>query len=353
MNEDTLYDVCDAFGLRTGLVYSGSSKWGPHVSISCPLAQKNHGDPHDWNCSCSVSISDDEPSLARCFSFNCQYKGSFYRMLDECSDSKGRPYDLEAVLEKIAPTEKFTLESSAARSKKLFDAAVERDRRPQIRSIDRDLMPEGRFQRYAGSVPKYALKDRGLTIPTCKYWDLGHDQERKCLVFPVRRFDGKLVGMTGRHYKWPDAPTKYHNYAGLNKSRYLYGEHLLKREEPIIVVEGQIDAVLTWQNLQIPTVAILGEGFGQDHARTIAAFEPPVVYLFPDNDAAGWMAAEKVEYQLRGRVPIKLMLPPQDMDPGDLSQRQAEEALNSAVLVHPAFDWDLSRFLPHSEEEEG
>ena len=354
MNEDTLYDVCDAFGLRTGLVYSGGSKWGPHVSISCPLSQKNHGDKLDWNCSCSVSISDDEPSLARCFSFNCQFKGSFYRMLEECARHKGNPHDLVAVLEKLAPSEKFTLEASFERGRRVFEAAVERERSPQIKVLDQDLMPEGRFQRYANSVPKYAITKRGLTPATCKYWDLGHDKERKCLVFPVRRYDGKLVGMTGRHYTWPDAPTKYHNYAGLNKSRYLYGEHLLKHGEPIIIVEGQIDAVATWQHLQIPTVAILGEGFGNEHAKTIAAFEPPVVYIFPDNDSAGWMAAEKVVYQLGSRVNIKLMLPPWfKMDPGDLSQDQARTAFNNAVPIVGDFDWDLSRFLTHTSDEEG
>jgi DNA primase len=165
----------------------------------------------------------------------------------------------------------------------------------------------------------------------------------------VRRHDGKLVGMTGRYYFYPNSPTKYHNYAGLNKSRYLYGEHLLKHKEPIIVCEGQIDAILTWQYLGIPTVAILGEGFGAAHAKTIAAFEPPVVYLFFDNDAAGRMAAEKVEYQLHGRVKMKLMVPPLDMDPGDMSKEQTEKALKEAIPITPNFVWSPDVFISHGQ----
>lgn len=347
MNETTLFDVCDAFGLRSGPAYSGGDRWGPHVSISCPLAPKNHSDPDDWNCSCSVSVSQDEPSLARCFSFNCDFRGSFFRMLQEAALFRGSPPHLVKVLEALAPTEKFTLEAIALRSKKQWDAQAEVGRRPQIRVEDRDLMPEGRFSRYAGSVPAYAIQ-RGLTKETCKAWGLGNDRDRKCLVFPVRRYDGKLVGMTGRYVHYPNSPTKYHNYAGLNKSRYLYGEHMLREGEPIIVCEGQIDAILTWQYLGIPTVAILGEGFGAAHAKTISAFTPPVVYLFFDNDTAGRMAAEKVEYQLHGRVAMRLMIPPVGMDPGDMSQAQTQKAFSNALPITPGFDWSPDLFLSHT-----
>ena len=332
--------MCDSFGLRTGMAYSGGHRWGPHMSIACPLAQKNHGDPNDWNLSCSVSLSDDEPSLARCFSFNCGFKGSFYRMLEECAESKGNPKDLLAVLEVLAPTEKFTIEASLARSSKRDQAHADLMRRPQIRLEDRDLLPEGRFQRYAGSVPRY-IKQRGLTVETCKAWGLGHDKTRGCLVFPVRRYDGQLVGMSGRYYiDDPPMGNKYHNYAGLNKARYLFGEHMLEPGKPVIICEGQIDAIKTWQNLGIPSVASLGEGFSVDHARTICAFTPPVVYLFLDNDMAGRMAAEKIEHQLHGRVPIKIMLPPPGMDPGELSQLEAEAALKSAWLVMDEIRWN-------------
>jgi len=156
MNESTIYDVCDSFGLRSGLVYTGSPRWGPHISVSCPLAPINHGDWQDWNLSCSVSISDNEPSLARCFSFNCGFKGSFYRMLEQITEHKGAPLDLVAVLEMLAPTEKFTLKSKLARTRKILEEREEAMRRPRIASVDRDLMAEGRFERYANSVPHFA-----------------------------------------------------------------------------------------------------------------------------------------------------------------------------------------------------
>ena len=211
-------------------------------------------------------------------------------------------------------------------------------RRPKLPAKDRDVLPEARLERFRSGVPKYAI-NRGLTIESCKAWELGYDKERKCLVFPVRRYDKKLVGLTGRYIKWPDAPTKYHNYAGLDKARFLFGEQFLEHERPVILCEGQIDAILTWQALGVPTVAPLGEGFSANHVRTITAHNPPIVYLFPDNDKAGRMVAEKFEYALHGRVQMKLMLPPVSMDPGGMTVEQIQQAFNEAAPVLGSIRW--------------
>ena len=346
MNEDGLLDVCDILGLRSGPAYSGTDRWGPHMSISCPLAATKHGDPNDWNTSCSVSISDSDPSMAKCFSLNCQYTGSLYAMLKQSIEARGNPERLVALLKKIEPTEKFTLESSLARSRKKFEEHVDETRRISIPTRDRDVLPEARLERYRGSYPRYAIT-RGMTKETCNTWELGYDTQHKRLVFPVRRHDGKLVGLTGRllpsEQERAEAEgillSKYHNYAGLDKGRYIFGEHLLKRLTPVIICEGQIDAIITWQALGIPTVAPLGEGFSTTHARTIASFEPPVVYLFPDNDAAGRLAAEKFEYALHGRMPLKLMMPPPGLDPGELSDAQMWDALNAATPILGRIRW--------------
>ena len=309
-----------------------------NVSISCPLAPINHGDAHDWNLSCSVSISDNDPSLVKCFSFNCKYKGNFYRMLEMAIHARGNPEHLVKLLKKIEPTEKFTIESALQRSQKRFDERLDQMRQPNLPIKDRDILPEARLQRFRTSVPQYALTRR-LTLDSCREWELGYDKDRGCLVFPVRRHDKKLVGLTGRYIKWPDAPTKYHNYAGLNKERFLFGEHMLKPNEPVIICEGQIDAILSQQFLGIPTVAPLGEGFSLSHVRTIAAHNPPVVYLFTDNDKAGRMAAEKFEYALHGRVSMKLMIPPDGMDPGDMTQEEMQSALEAAAPILGSIEW--------------
>ena len=336
MNEAGVYDVCDLLGLRSGSPHGGSR--GDQLSIACPLAPSRHNDPTDYNLSCSVSVSNDSPSLAKCFSFNCGFKGSFYRMLEEAVRIRGNPPEMVAFLKTLAPTERFTLEASLARSKKQFEESVSHSRHPIIHDKDRDILPESRIDRFRTGVPKYAI-NRGFTVETCKTWTLGYDKQRKRLVFPIRRYDGKLVGLTGRDITGC-AETKYHNYAGLDKTKYLFGEHMLESKAPLIICEGQFDAIITWQHLGITAVATLGEGFSQHHVRKITAYEPSVVYIFPDNDGPGHLAAEKIEYGLRGRMLLKLMLPPEGMDPGDLMKEEAEVALKQAISIPMGIRWD-------------
>lgn len=345
MNENQLLDVCDTFGLRSGPAYEGS-KWGPHMSISCPLSPIKHNDPVDYNLSCSVSIGEDEPSLARCFSFNCGFKGALFRALELAAGHRGNPESLVAVLKALEPTEKFTTDAAFARSDKRNTATIDRMRRVHLPEKEQDLLPEGRLTRFRSGIPRYALS-RGLSKETCNEWELGYDKRLRRLVFPIRRYDGKLVGLSGRIL--PGAAeraesagqpvAKYHNYAGLDKTRYLFGEHRLKQKSPIIICEGQIDAILTWQALGIPCVGILGEGFSSDHVRTLCAFEPPVVYLFPDNDPPGRLGAEKIEYAIHGRIPMKLMLPPIDMDPGDLTEDEIRAAFSAATVIGHRIEW--------------
>lgn len=341
MDETGIFDACDLMGLRSGLPHGG--KRGLQVSVSCPLATQNHEDPEDYNTSCSISVRDDEPSLARCFSFNCGFQGSFYKLISRASEMRGNPPALVAYLTKIEPLERMGARANVARSKKRWEAEFARDRRIVLRDHDRDVLPEGRLERFANGIPRYALR-RGITIESAKKWGLRHDEHGRRLVFPIRRHDGRLVGMTGRDisnlYKTDPRRTKYHNYAGLDKTRYLFGEWLLEHEKPVVIVEGQIDAILTRQHLGIPTVAPLGEGFSKEHVRTICAHEPKVVYIFPDNDGAGIVFAEKVQYALHGRVPLKIMLPPEEMDPGELAAAQAQRALENAQNILKRIDWN-------------
>ena len=353
MDELQLIEVCDALGLKTGNSYSGGEKWGPHMSISCPLAPINHSDPNDWNLSCSVSISNDEPSLVRCFSFNCRYKGSLYNMLKRRIAYEGNPKNLTALLRKIEPTEKFGLEASLARSRKKFKDSVARSMRKVSHNCNnKHTLPETILDKYKGSVPKYAIL-RGITIESCKLWELGHDKQKHRLVFPVRDFQGNLVGLTGRIIPSAKAKLelqgvsvpKYYNYAGFDKSKYLYGENLLERDKEIIICEGQIDAIITRQATGIPAVASMGEGFSGNHVKTICRFNPTKVIIFTDGDPPGRMAAEKIEYALRGRVPLYLAPIKDSEDPGSMSESELNAVIGNAICLHSGIDWNNIKYI--------
>jgi 5S rRNA maturation endonuclease (ribonuclease M5) len=314
MNEDGIVIVCEALGLNYGRGYPGSSIWGPHISISCPLAPKNHSDVFDGNMSCSVQIVNDGPSGARCFSGNCGFKGKLQRLIKLAVEIRGSTPELIEVYKSVEAVEKLTFDAIRARA--FNEMAGDPGRADSLQKfialkkqavVDRDVLPETAFDAFRGSVPGYAIQ-RGITVESAKRWGLGYDKDQKYLVFPVRRRDGKLVGLVGRSVL-KDPPRRHHNYMGLDKARHLFGAQLLALGKPVVVVEGCIDAINTEQALQgeACVVASLGEGFSQQHAKTLSSVRPPCVYIFTDGDAAGHAMASKIEYALHGLFPIFIM----------------------------------------------
>jgi hypothetical protein len=308
MNEFGIVQVCDYLGLSYSPAYSGTNTWGPHISISCPLAPIKHGDAYDSNLSCSIQINPDGPSGAKCWSANCNYKGSFYRLIRlgiEIREKGTKNPELRDMLAKLQGIEEVTLKSVHDKVANELKKMAEVQKKEQE---DREIIPESDFEPFLGKVPRYAL-DRGISLVSAKRWGLGYDEPKGYLVFPMRRRDGKLVGMIGRAAA-KRAKRRHHNYAGLDKSKYLFGAQLLEIGKPVVIVEGCVDAIKTDQALlgEACVVAALGEGFSQTHAKTIASVSPPCVYIFTDGDSGGHMLGSKMEYALRqAKIPMRLM----------------------------------------------
>lgn len=308
MDEYGIEQVCDALGLSHSPAYVGTSTWGPHISISCPLAPLKHGDSFDSNLSCSIQINPDGSSGAKCWSANCRYKGSFLRLIRlgiEIREKGKADPALRTIYEKIEEIERVTLKSVHDKVAQELKKLAQVQKKEQE---DREIIPESEFAEFAGKVPQYAL-DRGLSMFSCRRWGLGYDEAKGYLVFPMRRRDGKLVGMMGRA-AGKRAKRRHHNYAGLDKSKYLFGAHLLEIGKPVVIVEGCVDAIRTDQALlgEACVVAALGEGFSTTHAKTIQSVNPPCVYIFTDGDSGGHMLGSKIDYALRqAKLPMRLM----------------------------------------------
>jgi 5S rRNA maturation endonuclease (ribonuclease M5) len=352
--------ICNILGLSSGRAYPGSSTWGPHISISCPLAPKTHNDPYDGNMSCSVQIVDDGPSGARCFSSSCGFKGKLLRLVRLAIDIRQASNELSSLYREIAATETLSMEAILARSAKEFQNSPDCMNLQQLAEAkkkvieDRDVIPETTYDNYKGSIPQYAI-NRGINVESAKRWDLGYDKELKYLVFPLRRRDNKLVGLIGRSVV-PDPPRRHHNYMGLDKARHLYGAQLLEPGKPIIIVEGCIDAIKTEQALEgaACVVASLGEGFSRQHAKTISAVRPESVYIFTDGDGPGHAMASKIEYALHGRFPMYLMECPwgpivdynadgtpvrKKVDPADLPPEMVRNLFATAAPIRGQIQW--------------
>lgn len=364
-----IIEVCDALGLKYGRPRETAFR-GPQISISCPLAPWRHSDAADHNSGCSISINDEGPSLAKCFSGSCGFKGSFYELVLRAVNKRTPPPpELLELISRVAEAERIDLEGTFHRASNVVDGMgivnlgerrVEQERivtgvTMRIlafgQSAERDILEEVVLDQFERSVPQYVL-DRGIKWETARRWELRYDRRLWRVVFPVRRMDGRLVGMTGRivpsHDKPDDhghEPTKYHNYSGLNKVRYLYGAHFFKRHQPIVICEGPFDVMKTDQALagRAAVCASLGEGFSNEHRRTISAVEPSKVLIFTDDDLAGRVSAEKIVAQLDATAPAFLMTAHGGKDPGAMTDEAIVDAFERATPLLArgnGFDWE-------------
>lgn len=148
----------------------------------------------------------------------------------------------------------------------------------------------------------FAIEDvvrAGLAIKTERGRYL--DRFRGRIMFPIHNHFGKVVGFSGRilpefdnensgkYINSPDTPI-------FNKSRLLYGFWQSKRdirdEDKVLLVEGQMDFLMVWQDGVRNVFATSGTALTSDHLRTLRRVTGNIVMGF-DDDNAGRAAAER------------------------------------------------------------
>ena len=140
------------------------------------------------------------------------------------------------------------------------------------------------------------LEGRGITEDAADKMGLLSDPDQVRVLFPVRDYQGRLFGFSGRSMIPEEERTapKVRDYGGLKKEWSLLGEHLIAaqdkiKEKPIIVVEGLFAfahlisiGAQDWVN----PVATLGSSLSDKQRDKLANYDRKVFFLY-DDDAAG------------------------------------------------------------------
>ena len=143
------------------------------------------------------------------------------------------------------------------------------------------------------------LEKAGISFKTRQgtYWD----RFRNRIMFPLYNQFGKPVGFTGRIMPGHEMENtgKYVNSPEtliFSKSKVLYGldrtRKFIRDTETAIVVEGQMDVILSWQDNVKNIVASSGTAITNDHINALQKIAEKLVLVF-DNDNAGRLAAER------------------------------------------------------------
>lgn len=194
---------------------------------------------------------------------------------------------------------------------------------------------------------KYAPEDLeavGLVIR--KDSNSFYDRFRGRVMFPLKDHKGVVVGFSGRTLLKDEKEAKYINSPETmlySKSRMLYGlwenREMIRKENAIVLVEGELDVIPSWQAGVKNVAAIKGSAFTSEQAQLMTRFTKNVVMSL-DADSAGQEAIKRaVTIAETMDLSIRVVQIRGGKDPGDVATtnpRAWRELVKQSVLY-----WDF------------
>lgn len=194
---------------------------------------------------------------------------------------------------------------------------------------------------------KYAPEDLeavGLVIR--KDANSFYDRFRGRVMFPLKDHKGVVVGFSGRTLLKDEKEAKYINSPETmlySKSKMLYGlwenREYIRKADGIVLVEGELDVIPSWQAGVKNVAAIKGSAFTQDQAQLMTRFTKNIVISL-DSDLAGQEAIKRaVTIAENMDLSIRVVQITGGKDPGDVATAGAKnwrDMVGSAVLY-----WDF------------
>ncbi len=167
-----------------------------------------------------------------------------------------------------------------------------------------------------------------------------NDKFRNRIMFPIADSAGRIIAFSGRIFgenASPEAP-KYLNSPEtplFHKSRTLYGfdraKLAMRKFNCAVLVEGQMDLLMSHQAGWSNTLAVSGTAFTPEHAALIHRMTDNLVIAL-DADEAGIKAASRAAREaLRGGLNVKVAQLPSGSDPADLILKEGKEAWSAAI----------------------
>lgn len=180
------------------------------------------------------------------------------------------------------------------------------------------------------------------------------DRFRDRVMFPICNAFGKVIGFSGRVVPWVDVSHtgKYVNSPEtpiFNKSRALYGFHKskehIKEAKSAVLVEGQMDFLMAYQDGVKNAVATSGTALTPDHVRTLKRFADTLVLSF-DNDEAGFKAAERsIDLAYAFDMEVRVLALGEFKDPAEAAEKRPGALRELASRAIPAMQFYFDRFL--------
>ena len=267
---------------------------GMEIHASCPFPER-HEKGTDKTPSFSININK---GVYNCFS--CGSRGTIEELV---SDVLG-----------ISVSSSFEVLQEWG-----FDKLNRELREKEIEHERPEILPEGLLLYYDKIEDEFAEIYRGEV------------DEQDCLIYPIRRTDGKLVGALARSIEG-----RWHKVMwNIKKKLYLYGEDLVRSEEPIVIVEGPGDAISLRKSGIKNVVALMGVSVSDEQVEKLLSLSSSFI-VWLDRDKAGAKGTNSVWKKMDNRANIRYVdsfkaLSKNEKDPKDVFEKFGPEKVKEIV----------------------
>jgi len=181
-----------------------------------------------------------------------------------------------------------------------------------------------------------------------------YDVFRDRIIFPLSDASGRVIAFSGRALAKETEP-KYLNSPDtilFTKSEVLYGldkaKTEIRKKDYAVLVEGQMDLVLSHQAGVLNTVAVSGTAFTRMHLERLKPLSSRIIIAF-DGDLAGEKAAERAsELAISLGLEVKVANLPKGSDPAEVAREDVQKWRNILRESLPAIEF----FFNKVEEKE-
>lgn len=186
-----------------------------------------------------------------------------------------------------------------------------------------------------------------------------YDRFRSRIMFPITDSAGRVIAFSGRIFgKEDDKMGKYVNSPETvlyGKSKTLYGFDKAKTEirknNSCVLVEGQMDLIMSHQAGFKNTVAISGTALTDFHLNTISRLSSNIIIAL-DADPAGLSASKRsAEMALGAGLEVKIAEIPEGLDPAELILKNQSEWAEKLSKAKNAIQFYIDRIISFGGED--
>lgn len=278
-----------------------SSNTGEEINVFCPFHK---------NSNSAAMYINIKTGLWQCFNPSCAKKGNFRQLYYGITGkSFGKSYSIDPYnLDK--ELNKYKNEYVVDNSLNIDSIAIDYDK-------DAYLLD--------------TLIERGLSLDTLKYFEVGYSREKNRVVIPVRSASYELVGFIGRATLDSQQPRYLYN-KGFRRADYLFNLQNAKAHGDVIIVEGSIDAMFVHQAGFNNVVASLGAAIPKSQIILLKKYFDKII-IFSDNDMAGEAMRDGIIEQCLGKNISVAEVSKGLKDPGEMNTEQIQNAIKFAKHI--------------------